>query len=110
VDQPARRHRRVLRRHHWRPRLFAERRRLTTIHVPGSTPETIQALGINRRKDIAGYYGHSNDFPSNWLLSKGTFTAPITESLRPEPGDCNGIPNAINPKGDIVGTYFAWYS
>jgi len=78
----------------------------STIDVPGGTPGTTQALGIKPRGDIVGYYGDINDFTSNWLLSKGTFTAPITQALKPETCGCNGIPYAINPKGDIVGAYF----
>jgi uncharacterized membrane protein len=78
----------------------------TTIDVPGGTPDTTQAFGINPRGDIVGTFGNSNDFTQSWLLSKGTFTAPVTVHDNPPTCECTLLPSGINARGDIVGVYY----
>jgi len=79
---------------------------LTSIDVPGGTPGSTQAAGINSGGDIVGTHQDSNGFPSTWLRRGGTFTAPITELFDTQLCECQGTPMGINSRGDLVGLYY----
>ena len=74
----------------------------TTIDVvalPGALAGTTNALGINPRGDIVGFYSDRFFNGHGFLLSKGSFTEIVV------PAASNTLPSGINPKGDIVGYY-----
>ena len=78
--------------------VLAQDRTFTTIDFPGAT--ITDAIGINPRGDIVGFYTLSGT-THGFLLSGGQFTSIDF------PGATATNALGINPRGDIVGQYIS---